>query len=565
MVKLAAAGVTVLLIGGGAYLVAGTSRDAAGHGSSEVAKAAVQSFDIILTANGDLAAKKQTELRNTLEMEASITEVVDEGKFVRKDEVLLRLNDEEIQKQKDAEMLEYTGSVSEAVSAEKSYEIQVIENEAAYKKAELTLELAELDLRKWEQGENKAKLEELELALQAAEKDYERVKEKYEKARVLLEREFLSKDQFKQDEVSLIEAESKLKTARTNLMVHRDYTQVKERRKLESERDEAVAELERVKRKNESELSSKEAARDRARAEKAQRERQLAKIERQLEACVIKAPTDGLVVYGTSVKPDWYFDGSGPIAIGRKVRPNETVIVLPDTTEMRAQIKIHESLVSKVKPGQKAVVRIDAAQGRAFEGTVESIGIMAQSGGWSDPNLREYEVKISLRVPPDAPPLKPSMRCEAQVTTERVEDVLAVPLAAVFNEGTENVVYAVRGGKYEKLPVTVGRRSDMFAELTGGLKPGEQVLLREPLPALVINRNAPKASEGPGAKPVRPGDPAQARSRHADAAPAAVPVALGDAPQGDHAESADNSDDEPQGEADEADQTDESGDGGTIQ
>ena len=514
------------LVGGGGYLAMGRSGTGQTHLASEVALAESRTFDIVLTANGDLAARKQTELRNSLEMESSIAEIIDEGKTVKKDDVLVRLNDEELQKQKDAETLDYTSAQSEAVSAQKAYEIQEIENDAAFNKATVTLELARLELKKWE-GENGAKTQELELALTAAKKDHERMKEKYEKAVALHAREFLSTDQLKQDEVSLIQAESKLATATTDLDVHRNFTQVKERRKLESDISEAVAELERVKRKNESELSSKKATLDKALAEKAQRERKLAKLQRQLDACVIKAPTDGLVVYASSIQPSWRWDNQGPMAIGRKVYPNEVIIVLPDTSEMLAQIKVHESLVNRVKPGMKATVKIDAAQGKTFEGKVDSIGIMAQQGGgWMGDNVREYEVKIALDLPPGSPALKPSMRCEAQIITESVADALSVPLTAIFNEGPRTVVYAVRGAKYEKVPVKVGRRSDLMAELTSGVRAGENVLLREPPPALVLND---AKEEGPKDGP-KGGAPREATAKAAGAkAPegtsaAAVPV-----------------------------------------
>ncbi|MFM9958931.1 MAG: HlyD family efflux transporter periplasmic adaptor subunit [Phycisphaerales bacterium] len=528
LTKLVVGVVVVAAIGGGTYLAFGRSRETTNHSAAEIATASVSSFDIVLTANGELAAKKQTELRNELEMESSIAEIIDEGKTVPKDEVLVRLNSEELEKQLDAETLELTGATSEAVSAQKSYEIQEIENDAAMNKAKVTLELAQLELKKW-QGENAAKLQELQLDLEAATKDHERADEKYEKAIALHERQFLSTDQLKQDEVTRIQAESKLKTATTALDVHKQFTQVKERRKIESDISEAIAEVERLIRKNESELSSKKAALDRAVAEKAQRERQVDKLKKQIEKTVIKAPTDGLVVYSSSIQPSWQWNNQGPMAIGRKVYPNETIIVLPDTSEMLAQIKVHESLVSRIKPGMKATVKIDAAQGRTFDGVVDSIGIMAQQqGGWMGDNVREYEVKIALILPPDAPPLKPSMRCEAQITTERVENTLSVPLTSVFNEGPRTIVYAVRGSKYERVGVKVGRRSDLMAEIKSGLDANEKVLLREPSPALVLaDPNAGKPIEKDAAKPGTPVAPAasQPAATVAAAKPASTPAA----------------------------------------
>src|SRR5262245_3774787 len=101
----------------------------------------------------------------------------------------------------------------------------------------------------------------------------------------------------------------------------------------------------------------------------------------------------------------WGWGGEGPLQIGRQVHPNELLIVLPDTSVMLASVQVHESLASRIKPGLRATVKVEAAGGKTYNGTVESIGVLAESGGWRDPNLREYRVKIALDigcVPPAA-------------------------------------------------------------------------------------------------------------------------------------------------------------------
>ena len=159
---------------------------------------------------------------------------------------------------------------------------------------------------------------------------------------------------------------------------------------------------------------------------------------------------------------------------------------------MVASIKVHESLVGKVKQGQRAAVRIDALRGQVIEGTVDSVGVVAESGGWRDPNLREYTVRVLLEVDAAALGIKPSMRCESTLFVERVEQALYVPVPAVFFEDRSSVVYVDAGtGKFERRVVQLGRRSDQEAEIRSGLEVGERVLLRQPTPGEIIESQSP--------------------------------------------------------------------------
>jgi len=72
------------------------------------------------------------------------------------------------------------------------------------------------------------------------------------------------------------------------------------------------------------------------------------------------------------------------------------------------------------------------------------------------------------------------MRCEAMITLGRVDDVVAVPLQAVFSEEAVQFVYVPRGSKYTRVPVKMGRRSETMAEIVSGVGDGERVLVREP-------------------------------------------------------------------------------------
>lgn len=481
----------VLMLGAFGVLSVGTLiASLRGGGDKEASASAIQeishrSFEVILTANGDLDARNQTVLRSELETRSAIVELVDEGILVDQGDLLVRLSTDELQKQLDNEMLSLETARSDLISARNSLDIQISDNESALNRAELRVELANIESEKWLKGDDKERQTQLALDIDTAEREAKRLKEKHERSLKLFSENFLSSDELKQDELASIKADSALEKARLRQSVYLEYERTMELKRKQSEIDEAVAELDRVKRRNESNLESKKADVTNRERQLALREERVAKLQEQIAAAEIRAPTAGLVVYASSMRQNRW-DDSGPLKIGTEVRPNEELIVLPNNEEMVAKVNIHESLVGQVHKGQRARVKIDAARGQTFDGLVDSVGVIAESGGWRDPNLREYEVRILLDLGARDHGLKPSMRCEAEVIVDKVENVLATPVQAVFQEGRVSFVYTPRDGKFARVPVAIGRRSEALAEVLGGVEDGTEVLLRKPGPGEVL-------------------------------------------------------------------------------
>src|SRR5262249_20278535 len=114
-------------------------------------------------------------------------------------------------------------------------------------------------------------------------------------------------------------------------------------------------------------------------------------------------------------------------------------------------------------------------------------GVLAESGGWRDPNRRDYTVKIRLNEGAELG-LKPSMRCKAVLNVGRVENALHIPIQGVFRNGPMTCVYLPEGRGYSEHKVVTGRSSELFSEITDGLNEGEVVLLREPAQDEIVAR-----------------------------------------------------------------------------
>lgn len=462
-------------------------------------------FEITTTATGDIRAAKQIEIRNTIESETTVTEIIPEGSSVKAGEVLVRLNAENIQQRLDEERLSLESSRAQVVDAEQGYQIQLSENESSRRAANLKLTLSKLEFEQWLDGDLMSRQQDLEHALERAEKEEVRLREKLEKSAALYEKGYYSLDQFKQDELSREQAVNTLSKAQLDKDVFWEFEYPKQRKTKESNVEEASAELERVIRQNQARIASKEASLNNSRSALTIREQKFAKYQEQVNGATIKAPSDGLVVYATSIENSRWGGDEGPLQVGSRVYPNQNLIVLPDTSEMVAAVRVHESLASRVRKGQHATVKVEAAGNERYSGVVESIGILAeQTSRWMDPNLREYTVRIMLDLPKAAPDagsetgegaprkvahaLKPSMRCEAEIQLGSVTGATAIPIQAVFNEGPLRFVYVPEGSRFTRRPVQLGQRSERYAEIRAGLKIGERVLVRKPDASEVVSR-----------------------------------------------------------------------------
>jgi len=510
-IRTAAAVTLVAAAGAGvAYMVFTPGVGSAQAATADLVAASMGSFNITTVATGELEARKQIELRNRLERTGTIVEIIDEGVRVEEGDVLLRFNTEEIQSKIDEAMLQVESDKNEWLAAEASYNIQVSENQSALRNAETDLEIANLSLQQWLNGDDVKRQKELDVEIENQRRELERLREKYERSTDLVEKGFLSQDEWKLDGIRLAEAEAAFEIAKLDKRSYMDYQRPRELKGKESDVINAREELARVKEQNEINLQNKAA--DRASEERRYqiRKQQLTKLEQELEAATIRAPRSGLVVYATSLESGgWRGNNEGPLQVGRQLRPNELAIVLPDTSEMVATVRVHESLAGRIQSGQAATIKVDAAGGKRYRGTVESVGVLAESGGWRDPNRREYTVRLRIDAADDA--LKPSMRCEAELVLDQVAESLTVPVQSIFSEGSVRYVYVPVGGRYERRPVRVGKRSATQAQVLAGLEAGERVLLREPGPGEILATEwtdeqlaaigAGQGREGRGGKP----------------------------------------------------------------
>lgn len=190
----------------------------------------------------------------------------------------------------------------------------------------------------------------------------------------------------------------------------------------------------------------------------------------ELGKAVIHAPFPGIVVHYETQRDN---QKRKPRA-GDTVWQGQPLLYLPDISSVIVKTLVREVDLHKVTKRQKASIQVDAYPKLILAGEVASIGVLA-SGGGEGKGEKYFQVVIAVHG--DNPGLRPGMTSRVILHTDAAQNVLAVPVQAVFSEGANTYCYVGRGPKVEKIRVEIGRQNEDYAEIVAGLKNGDSVSL----------------------------------------------------------------------------------------
>jgi RND family efflux transporter MFP subunit len=231
----------------------------------------------------------------------------------------------------------------------------------------------------------------------------------------------------------------------------------------------------------------------------------------------VTAERSGLVVYDTGRNP--WDPTRTVIAKGEKVQPRQQIMVIPDMSSLQIKTRVYEAVVEQVKPGKAAFIRPDAKPGAVFTGTVDKVAPLPDSQNmWLNPGVKVYKVVVKFDKLEDS--FKPGMTAEVEIILAELQDVLSVPIAAVFTEQGKTVCYRNSNGRTQKVEVEVGMMNDKRVEVKAGLAQGDEVLLARPSQADRAGSTTKPASSQPATGIVRAAGGAGSTTKPASSQPA---------------------------------------------
>lgn len=327
-------------------------------------------------------------------------------------------------------------------------------------------------------GEAQQKLRQLEDELLLRKSELAVAKQKVEASERLAAREFIPRTQLENDQVNFEKVSLSVKTAETQLRLFKTYEFSKACAQLLSNYRESLTKLQRTVRANRSKMAQAET---RFQTAKRRYEMELAKkddLDRQLKACLMRATQPGLVAYG-NLNASSSSRYSEPIEEGATVRFRQTLLTIPDMSQMGVHVNIHESQVKKVRIGQPALIRVDAEPGKVLEGRVAELAMLPDSSSSRyTPNLKVYPATVHIIG--THPWMKPGMNAKVEIIVDQLADVVYVPVQSIEVQDDQHFCYVNDGSGLARRSVVTGLFNDEFIEVREGLQSGELVALALP-------------------------------------------------------------------------------------
>jgi len=184
--------------------------------------------------------------------------------------------------------------------------------------------------------------------------------------------------------------------------------------------------------------------------------------QRNIDSMSLKAKTAGYVNVQQNTNMNMMFWGMQlmPFQLGDTTRAGMAVAQIPDLKSWEVSANVAELDRGHLNVGQAVSVAVVALAGKTFHGHVKNLG-----GTTGSPWDRHFECRISLDQP--SPELRPGMTSNMVITVETLENVIWVPSQALFDSDGRTFVYQRTPNGFMPHDVTLVRRSESQAVLTG--------------------------------------------------------------------------------------------------
>ncbi len=386
---------------------------------------------VAITEVGTLESSNNTEIKCRVRGDNTMTFVIESGTEVKQGDLLVQL-----------ETLAIEEEISERTKFFHLANAQVARSAADVARAKLAI-------MEYKEGRFVTELATMQKNLAVAESRLLNAENRLEHSQMLSRSEYANELELEEKEFALSQAKLAVELTKTQIDVLKNYTKKEELVRLNGELKAAEATH-----KGDVERTSA----DKKRLERA---------EEELKLCTIHAQRSGLVIYPTGEQ----WKDTPEIEEGATVRKDQTLLLMPDLTQMQVKVGIHESIVDRVKVGMEAKVTLNR---KSFQSKVTYVAAVAKPASWWNGNVVKYDAIVSV---PSGENLRPGMSAEVEIILARHHDAIMVPAAACIETEHGVACWVQQPSGVQRRTIQVGDSSDMFLQVYDGIQAGEQVVL----------------------------------------------------------------------------------------
>jgi HlyD family secretion protein len=191
-------------------------------------------------------------------------------------------------------------------------------------------------------------------------------------------------------------------------------------------------------------------------------------LQEVLAEFTITSPGSGMIIYKKERR-------GNKRKIGSMINPMDRVVAtLPDLTTMLSKTFVNEIDVSKIKPGQKVNVTIDAFPAKAFTGEVSFVANI----GEQLPNTNDKVFEVQIKIDGSDPALRPSMTTTNKIAIKTVDEAVFIPTECV-QAGIDSIPFVYKKNKTKQV-VMLGESNEKHVIVEKGLEPGTMIYINNP-------------------------------------------------------------------------------------
>ncbi|MCX6335119.1 MAG: efflux RND transporter periplasmic adaptor subunit [Bacteroidia bacterium] len=196
--------------------------------------------------------------------------------------------------------------------------------------------------------------------------------------------------------------------------------------------------------------------------------RRMADYEDVLSSFTITAPADGMIIY--------YKNRFGmKRKVGQSINVVDRIVAtIPDLTTMLSKVFINEVEISKIKPGQRATITVDAFPAKSYTGTIISVANI----GEKLPNTDSKVFEVQIKVDGTDLNLRPAMTTNNKIMIATFDDVTYIPIECVHTGSDSIPIVYTESGFRQK--VKLGESNEKLVIIEEGLRQGTSIYLEVP-------------------------------------------------------------------------------------
>lgn len=291
--------------------------------------------------------------------------------------------------------------------------------------AEAALSIAKATYAKTMGGMLEQQMIQLETAYESAKTNYDDAKTNYERTKELFDVDGVSKSAFESAESRYKLAEQQYQSAKANYELTK------------------------------SKINPENIASAKAQMEQAQSAYEIAKS--QYDNTMVRSPINGVV-------------GSRNVKSGEMTSSAVIAMNISDLSSGIVEVGVTEDVINKIHQNDKVKVTIEAMSDKVFEGIIKNISPVA------DLKTQTYQVKIEINNENGL--LKGGMFSEIRMVVDKVQNVVAVPLTAIIDDGENKYVYVIEGDTAKRKDIETGYSNDELVQVIKGVNENETIVVK---------------------------------------------------------------------------------------